>query len=848
MSSISGRTAYVVLSSIEEEFRTIVDRHAGDDDPMTLLGPTLLDTVLERRRRERFTAKPRNVGPLLPYLDFQDSYELANKLAHRLPAELAGGLRAIGSKVNRTVAVRNRVAHNRPLDIDDLPTVLDLANEIALIPGWGWENVAETLTEIRQDPGYIFRVTANLIADPDTAVANNLPAPDFDETSLLGRKDERRQILKALRGSWPVISILGDGGIGKTALALQVCYDIVEQVDCPFEAVAWVSAKNSQLTSTEIVRIESAVGDSLGLFASAAADWGGSGNPETAIDDLIEVLESFPILLVLDNVETILDESFPRFLREVPVGSKVLITSRIGVKTENPFKLHGLSEDDAIKLMRILARSRNFNLAKIARTEDLANWARRMKCHPAYIKWFIAGLQTGQLPEALLNDNGLVLDFCMSNVFGYLSETAKSVLRAMLVVPGAHTMAELASLAQLDSSTIQQAILDLTTTNFVAQVRGGASGTALQLSDFAREYLRRKLRTDEAERIAIVERHKHLYAVGGGLQAAHALDPYAPDTIDIRGVGDYSAAKSLREAIELGVQGKFDDGLQLCSEASELAPGYHEVARVEAWLYESATNFSEAYEAYSRAKDLAPDDPYIAFFFGNFLVSSGFDPVHGIRELQRAANLDTSSSRLHISIAHAFAKTGDYRQAIDAAVYAVGASREVSQERRDYLYYLWQNCGFNIHELSRKKQWSQIAEDAEFAWSACQDLRDDAFAPSTLDLILWVEDMLSPGTSTANVDDYIAKKVSRLSNEMTSMRVRLDKSQSDRRVGSIRKLKDTGGYGFVRAGNDEFFFHARNLWERDWFDSLKNGSVLVFTPGTQPSDGKPQAMSIHWVR
>ncbi|MFD4184178.1 hypothetical protein, partial [Rhodococcus sp. NPDC058514] len=320
--------------------------------------------------------------------------------------------------------------------------------------------------------------------------------------------------------------------MGKTALALQVCYDIVEQSDCPFEAVVWVSAKNAQLTSTEIVRIESAVEDSLGLFASATAELGGSGSSENAIDELIGVLESFPTLLVLDNVETVLDESFPRFLREIPTGSKVLITSRIGVKTENPFKLSGLSEDDAANLMRILARSRGFDLSAIATPGDLTVWAKRMNCHPAYIKWFISGLQAGQMPEKLLNDNGLVLDFCMSNVFDYLSATAKAALSAMLVVPGSHTMAELAFLTELDSATIQQVVLDLTTTNFVTQVRSGASGTALEVSDFARSYLRRTLSVDPIERRAITDKQKQLYVLGGGLQAAHALDPYATDTID----------------------------------------------------------------------------------------------------------------------------------------------------------------------------------------------------------------------------------------------------------------------------------------------------------------------------
>lgn len=69
-----------------------------------------------------------------------------------------------------------------------------------------------------------------------------------------------------------------------------------------------------------------------------------------------------------------------------------------------------------------------------------------MSCHPAHIKWFIAGIQSGTEPERLLSDNGLVLDFCMSNVFDFLGEDSRTALRAMIVVPGSHTLAELAFL------------------------------------------------------------------------------------------------------------------------------------------------------------------------------------------------------------------------------------------------------------------------------------------------------------------------------------------------------------------------------------------------------------------
>jgi len=417
MVSISARTAYVLLAAIEEDLRGLVDFYGGDQEPETLLGAELTEVTSLRRRRDGHKSPVRHASQLTPYLDFQDSYDVVMRLKDHIPSDLLDGLKNLGGAIREIVSVRNRVAHNRPLEIDDLPRVVDLARDIQAVDGAEWTSTRTVRRELEVDPAYVFQTAVNLVSDPDSAVTNNLPTPDFDETSLLGRREERRQVMRALLGAWPVVSILGDGGIGKTALALQVCYDLVQMNDCPFDAVVWVTAKNAQLTSNEIVRIENAVEDSLGLFASASSAVGGTGGHETAVDELLDMLGAFPTLLVLDNVETVLDDSFPELLRNIPRDSKVLITSRIGVKTENPFHLSGLSVDDSKKLMRIIARVRGFDLAALATDEDLAVWATRMNCHPAYIKWFMSGLQAGQEPERLLNENGLVLDFCMSNVF-----------------------------------------------------------------------------------------------------------------------------------------------------------------------------------------------------------------------------------------------------------------------------------------------------------------------------------------------------------------------------------------------------------------------------------------------
>jgi len=845
MPSISSRTAYVILWAIEEDLRNLIQQHAGDRPAAVVLGESVAARAAERRMRDGRT--PANeVSPLLPYIDFQDAFDVAMRIKSRLPDEVANGLSGLNSMIGKLALIRNRVAHNRPLEIDDLPVVVDFSMALIGIRGFDWESSIRVREEIKGNPAYVLDAEVVLIADPSGAIANNLPSPDFDETSLLGRREECRQVKRALLGAWPVITILGDGGIGKTALALQVCYDLVDGKECPFEAVVWASARNAELTSTEIVRIGTAVQDSLGLFASATAELGGTATRERVIDELLEMMASFPMLLVLDNVETVLDERIPEFLRDIPKGSKVLITSRIGVKTEQPIKLSGISLDDAVRLLRILAKRRGIELLGNATDSELRTWAEQMGGRPAYIKWFVAGVQSGQTPERLLSDNGLILDFCMSNVFDYLSEDARAVLRSMLAIPGSHTLAELAFLNDFDAARTRSTVLELTTTNFVVQVRGGASGTALELSDFSRAYLRRTLKVQSDERSWLSGRQRELYSIGGSLQAAHARAPYSAETIDVRGVGDYSAARRLRDAVELGPKGKYDEALQLCREAAELAPGYHEAARVEALVHERSMNYAEAYEAYARAKDLAPDDSHVAFFFGMFLINAGFDPQEGLIELQRAASLDPSSAAIQLGIIDAHLSRGDAREAMAAAAYALQHVTEGLSARSEAVFKLLSASAISAALAVREQNWAAVAEDTEFAVEAIEDMSPDVFSRESLDLCLLLSELASEG-NRESADDFIADKNRELAARLTERRRRSDPSHLDRAIGSIENLVPTGGYGFIRSAGKQFFFHTSALWDRRAFDELERGSKLAFTPGEKITGKSTPALDIYWV-
>lgn len=388
-------------------------------------------------------------------------------------------------------------------------------------------------------------------------------------------------------------------------------------------------------------------------------------------------------------------------------------------------------------------------------------------------------------------------------------------------------------------------MLELTTTNFVKQVRGGASGTALELSDFARAYLRRTLQVGGDERALLMQRQRQLYLLGGGLQAAHALDPYAVDTIDVRGAGDYSAAKLLREALDAGQSGKSDDGLRLCAEAAELAPGYHEAARVEAYLHELTANFGEANEAYSRARDLAPDDPYVAYFFGSFLHRSGFDPSLGIKELQRAATLDPTSCFLQLAISDAHLEGGNARLAMDAAAYALERSERLTESRRDAAFVLLRSCCFATQEYVAVGNWEQVAEDVEFALTSIQNIDPTDLDIAALDYMLWLSHLASPGPLNS-ADDYIAKRLTRSIAEIDGLRREADAEHLVRRVGVVENLVERG-FGFIASEDSHYFFHASSLWDRRQFDELQVGSTLVFAPGSARGDGKPPAESVQWV-
>lgn len=171
-------------------------------------------------------------------------------------------------------------------------------------------------------------------------------------TKLIGREQEIKNLKEGLKRPFP-ISVIGHGGLGKTALVMQLIEDFMYSPLKPFENIFLFSFKDSEYIFGEFRKIDKIIQNYNDVIIKLAEFF----NIETHLDNFEEkVWEKFfntKSLLILDNLETEivhsnLDEFVnlaQRFLNHYYKDSRLVITSRSGLGnnetklTLNPFSL-----------------------------------------------------------------------------------------------------------------------------------------------------------------------------------------------------------------------------------------------------------------------------------------------------------------------------------------------------------------------------------------------------------------------------------------------------------------------------------------------------------------------------
>jgi LuxR family glucitol operon transcriptional activator len=632
-------TCFAVISATEDDFRALIQSVSEVNSIQTDVLPTdIRENAIKRRTTDlRMDTAGTSVPDtdLLPYIDFSDIAKiLHSKIAPLLQSEKVW-ITDVANLLVQLAPTRNRVCHSRPLEPDDLSKLIEFAKRLQQSgTPFRFPAVGSTLARLEREPTFVLTLQIpQFWNDERTKVHNNLPVPEFDETGFLGRTTDRTQLLKLIGSHYPVVTIVGEGGIGKTALALRCLYDIIDDKNCPFDAVVWISLKTSALTQSGVRTLSGAITETLGLFSEVASQLGvpKASTQRTEIEliqEIAEYLDLYKILIAIDNLETLSTGALRELLLRVPSHSKILLTSRVGVgEFEARYPLQPLEEKTSTALFRALARV--LGSAQLSKIDDgqIKGYCRRLFHNPLLIKWFVAAVGLGAQPSSLLSTDraefATALSFCFENLFDRFGKDERLVVDCLSCARKPLTSAELRFLApSLTDLQTESALSALHHSSLVSRNKSGHDDFEYSLSESAQKFISAKAPPSADLFKNIQSRLRELRVILTNesiLQARYEYDPYFVRTGS--GRDERIAATYLRQALDGLHKGDSVNARSSVQDARRLAPNSAEAWRISALIEERSQEFYQAAECYEQAIQIDPNSRISRYCYAQFLLT-----------------------------------------------------------------------------------------------------------------------------------------------------------------------------------------------------------------------------------
>jgi tetratricopeptide (TPR) repeat protein len=323
-------------------------------------------------------------------------------------------------------------------------------------------------------------------------IPNNLPEQfDHGVTGLIGRYKELEELKKHISNPRVnTIALVAPGGLGKTALALDLLNTIVSTPNFSklLDSVVFITMKTEKLTSDGVVSL-----DSIETMEELKNNIWQSINQIyeesfVSFDEAKERMKSEKILLCIDNLETLLREeqgSFEELNYQLPPTWQVFVTSRITVSNATILSLETLKEKSAIHLARTYLSKRG------GQSLDEATYVKLTKgCfyNPLAIRLTIDLVVTGRdIPNSLNVANKEIAEFSYNNLIDALSKEAVEILETIFVEDNSTRF----SLCELLSKTIDEissAVGELSKTSLISR-SSSEEGESYRLSDSVRDLL-----------------------------------------------------------------------------------------------------------------------------------------------------------------------------------------------------------------------------------------------------------------------------------------------------------------------------------------------------------------------
>ena len=350
-----------------------------------------------------------------------------------------------------------------------------------------------------------------------SAVPNNLPREfEHQMTGLIGRKKELKTLEELFLGSrYRLIAIVAPGGVGKTALILDVLKkcssDIRNHEWC--DGIVFVSLKQETLTASGVQGLSNSA--TLQELREEVAEILGILFPEFETDSFENCLLNLKdkkILMCVDNLETLLRDApdiFSEFYETIPDSWTVIVTSRVTVDAAKTVTLRSLTSESAKGLASKYIEAKGVG---VVASESLEKICENSNNNPLAIRLTVDRFSLGHpISEASKYAQSDVVSFSYTNLVETLTPSANKVLECLFAC-GTLRRSDLIDLLKLDADEAAQAISDLLKTS-LAIIPDNSASDELELGQSVRELLRehpKDLMLREEIRKAISQRSQQI--------------------------------------------------------------------------------------------------------------------------------------------------------------------------------------------------------------------------------------------------------------------------------------------------------------------------------------------------